>query len=494
MISNKKFFTGLVFASLLGGLIALGGYQLVVDDLASTVKFEQVQPVKFTSNFDTASSTVPEGLNFVSAAEITMPSVVHIRSTYNGPESTTKNPLDEMFREYFGDQFRDRGDSRKGRSSGSGVVISADGYIVTNNHVVDRADDIEVLLNDNRTYPAKIVGTDPTTDLALLKIDEEGLPHLAFGDSDELKIGEWVLAVGNPFEFRSTVTAGIVSQKARNINILRDGQNGQGLQVEAFIQTDAAVNPGNSGGALVDLRGRLVGINTAIATHTGSFEGYSFAVPALLVKKVMDDLLEYGVVQRALLGVSITDVNSQLADDQGLDILTGVYIMGVNEGSAAADAGIEKGDVITEVNGVGVKTVAELQEQIARKRPGDKVEVLFVRGGKQRNVTTTLKNTSGNTKVVETRNSLIIEDATFEDVSVDELKELEIEGGAKITDLGRGKWRDAGVKSGFIITSIDKQRISNVQDLRNKLLNKNGGTLIEGVYPNGEEAFYGIGW
>jgi len=492
MISNRKFLFGVLFASLFGGIIALGGYQLIFEDEEpTTTTFEQVQPVEFTSNFDTAIIAAPQGLNFVTAAEIAMPSVVHIRSTYNGSGQTSRSPLDNMFKEYFGDQFRGRGGPRRGRSSGSGVVISPDGYIVTNNHVIDRADEIEILLNDNRTYPAEIIGTDPTTDLALLKIEAEGLQHMVFGNSDALRIGEWVLAVGNPFEFRSTVTAGIVSQKARNINILRGGGD---LQVEAFIQTDAAVNPGNSGGALVDLKGRLVGINTAIATHTGSFEGYSFAVPASLVKKVMDDLLEYGVVQRALLGVRIRDMSAQLADDQGLDILTGIYIMSVNEGSAAEDAGIEAGDVITEINGIKVRNTSELQEQIARKRPGDKVDVKFIRDGKQSNVTTVLKNTNGTTEVVETRNSVIIEGATFEDISEEEMEDLEIDGGAKIVDLGRGKWKDAGIKEGFIITSIDKQGISNVRDLRNGLLNRRGGTLIEGIYPDGEEAFFGIGW
>ena len=370
------------------------------------------------------------------------------------------------------------------------MIISQDGYIVTNNHVIDQADEIEVLLNDNRSYPAKIVGTDPTTDLALLKVEEKGLPYLSFGNSDNVRIGEWVLAVGNPFEFRSTVTAGIVSQKARNINILR----GSDLSIEAFIQTDAAVNPGNSGGALVDLRGNLVGINTAIATHTGSFEGYSFAVPAALVKKVMDDLLEFGVVQRALLGVSIVDVNAQLAEDQGLDILTGVYIARVNEGSSADDAGIQEGDVIIEVGDVEVKNVSELQEQIARKRPGDKVMVKFMRDGREQTVSTTLKNTMGNTQIVEARNSMVIEGSTFEEVSDEEKEELEIDGGAKLMSLGNGKWKSAGIEEGFIVTNVDKRTINNVQDLRNALLNKSGGTLIEGIYPNGEEAFYGIGW
>ena len=458
-----------------------------------TTSFEQTQPVKFTSNFDTASITVPEGMNFVYAAEVTMPSVgtypFHLTTVQDIVQGTI--PWMICFRDYFGDRFRDRdGEPRRGRSSGSGVIISEDGYIVTNNHVIEHADDIEVLLNDNRSYPAKIIGTDPTTDLALLKVEEDGLPYLSFGNSDDVRIGEWVLAVGNPFEFRSTVTAGIVSQKARNINILR----GRDLSIEAFIQTDAAVNPGNSGGALVDLKGNLVGINTAIATHTGSFEGYSFAVPASLVKKVMDDLLEFGVVQRALLGVSIINVNAQLAEDQGLDILTGVYIARVNEGSSADDAGIEEGDVIIEVGNVPVKNVAELQEQIARKRPGDKVLVRYIRDGKERTVNTTLKNTMGNTGVVASRNTVIIEGATFEDLTTSEMEELDIEGGAKMTDIGTGKWKNAGIEEGFIITNIDKRTIENVQDLRNALLNKSGGTLIEGVYPNGEEAFYGIGW
>jgi len=491
MITNKQFLFGLVFASLFGGLIALGGFHFLYEGEVPNTSTQEAQPVKFTSNYDTASITVPEGLNFVYSAEVTMPSVVHIRSTYSGSGYTSRNPLDEMFRDYFGDRFQDREQpQRRGRSTGSGVIISEDGYIVTNNHVIDNADEIEILLNDNRSYPAKIVGTDPTTDLALLKVEEKSLPFLKFADSDAVRIGEWVLAVGNPFEFRSTVTAGIVSQKARNINILR----GSDLSIEAFIQTDAAVNPGNSGGALVDLKGHLVGINTAIATHTGSYEGYSFAVPASLVKKVMDDLLEFGVVQRALLGVSIVNVNAQLAEDRDLGILEGIFVARVNDGSAADDAGIKEGDVIIEVGGVGVKSVSELQEQIARKRPGDKVLVKYMRDGDTKTVSTTLKNTLGNTQFVEARNSMVIEGATFEDVTDGEKEELEIEGGAKLMEVGTGKWRDAGVNEGFIVTNIDKKSISNVQDLRNALLNKNGGTLIEGVYLDGEEAFYGIGW
>lgn len=469
----------------------MGGFHFLYEGEVPNTSTQEAQPVKFTSNYDTASITVPEGLNFVYSAEVTMPSVVHIRSTYSGSGYTSRNPLDEMFRDYFGDRFQDREQpQRRGRSTGSGVIISEDGYIVTNNHVIDNADEIEILLNDNRSYPAKIVGTDPTTDLALLKVEEKSLPFLKFADSDAVRIGEWVLAVGNPFEFRSTVTAGIVSQKARNINILR----GSDLSIEAFIQTDAAVNPGNSGGALVDLKGHLVGINTAIATHTGSYEGYSFAVPASLVKKVMDDLLEFGVVQRALLGVSIVNVNAQLAEDRDLGILEGIFVARVNDGSAADDAGIKEGDVIIEVGGVGVKSVSELQEQIARKRPGDKVLVKYMRDGDTKTVSTTLKNTLGNTQIVEARNSMVIEGATFEDVTDGEKEELEIEGGAKLMEVGTGKWRDAGVNEGFIVTNIDKKSISNVQDLRNALLNKNGGTLIEGVYLDGEEAFYGIGW
>jgi Do/DeqQ family serine protease len=392
-----------------------------------------------------------------------------------------------MFPDFFGDSREQR--RQPGMSSGSGVIISEDGYIVTNNHVIEDADKIEVTLNDNRIFEAKKIGTDPNTDLALIKVEEEGLPHMSYGNSDDVRIGEWVLAVGNPFNLTSTVTAGIVSAKARNINILR-----RRYGIESFIQTDAAVNPGNSGGALVDLKGRLLGINTAIATPTGTYAGYSFAVPVSIVKKVVEDLKEYGVVQRALLGVEIADVSDPRIQERGVDELSGVYVMSVGEESAADEAGIEEGDVIVAIDNVEVKNVAELQDQVARHRPGDKIEVTFKREGKTKTTNATLKNMMNDTKVVKSANVLSIEGATFTNISEEDKESLEIENGVKITKLGNGKFKAAGIKEGFIITSIDKMEIKDVDDLTQVLRGKRGGILIAGVYPDGEEAYYGLGW
>ena len=289
--------------------------------------------------------TVPEGLNFVTAAQRATPAVVHIKTTYNGYASQYgRQSFSEMFEELFGESAPEGYHDRNMRSSsGSGVVLSADGYIATNYHVVENASTIEVVMQDKRQYEATVVGTDPTTDLAVVKIEAEQLPFVRFGNSDQVRIGQWVLAVGNPFDLTSTVTAGIVSAKGRNINILRSRD---GLSIESFIQTDAVVNPGNSGGALVDLNGDLVGINTAIATNTGSYSGYSFAVPASLVQKVVEDLIDFGQVQRALLGVRIVDVNAEMAEEFLLPEVAGVMIAGVSAGSGADDAGLLTGDVI----------------------------------------------------------------------------------------------------------------------------------------------------
>lgn len=451
--------------------------------------FEDQQNVRFSSYAaDTANYVVPEGLNFVYAAEIATPGVVHIRSKYSStPASSSGTPFDQYFKEFFGE----RGQRMPSRSSGSGVIISDNGYIVTNNHVVDDATEVEVLLNDNRTFEATVVGTDPTTDLALLKIDGKNLPVVKFGHSEGVKVGEWVLAIGNPFEFRSTVTAGIVSAKARNINILRDPNN---MQIESFIQTDAAVNPGNSGGALVNLRGELIGINTAIATQTGMYSGYSFAVPVTLVKKVMNDLKEFGVVQRALLGISILDVSAELAKARGLSVLRGVYVERVTAGSAAEEAGLQSGDVIVAIEGKSVDNVAKLQEFVAVRHPGEKIEVTYIRDNKEKKTRATLKGTMGTTEVVQAKNSFSIEGGTFENLSTEDKRKLKLEGGAKAIDVEDGKWQEAGVRPGFVVTSIDKSTIRNIQDLARVMSNKKGGILIEGVYPDGTEAFYGIGW
>lgn len=488
----------MAFSSIFGGMIALGGYTVLVP--RSGYEFPQNdkenRPVSFTNYvFDSTDFVVPEGLNFVYAAKSATPAVVHIRTVYKGNQGESRNPMDDFFKDYFGDQF-DRGERAPGRGAGSGVIVTSDGYIATNNHVIEGASEIEILLNDNRSFKAEIIGTDPNTDLALLKIDGEGFESMKFGDSENIQIGEWVLAIGNPYEFTSTVTAGIVSAKARNIDILRrygDPQNQ--YKIEAFIQTDAAVNPGNSGGALVNLKGELVGINTAIASPTGSFAGYSFAVPASLVKKVIFDLKDFGAVQRPLLGINIRDVDAALAKEKNLDILKGVWVGGVVENSAADDAGLELGDVIIAIAGKPVKNVAELQEKVALNRPGDKIEVTFIRDGKTKTTDAILKNVQNNTEKIVKERSFDIEGLEVQPVSEVIKKELKIESGVQIKTLKNRKWAEANIKEGFIVTKIDRKPINTVDDLTASLENARGeGLLIEGIYPNGEKSYYGIGW
>jgi len=343
-----------------------------------------------------------------------------------------------------------------------------------------------------------LIGTDPDTDLALIKIDEEQLPYVTFGDSENIQIGEWVLAIGNPFEFRSTVTAGIVSAKARNINILARG--GSNTRIEAFIQTDAAVNPGNSGGALVNLKGQLVGINTAIASPTGAFAGYSFAVPATLVKKVIYDLKDFGAVQRPLLGIQIRDVTAELADAENLNVLKGVFVARVNEGTSAADAGLKEKDVIIAIDGKKVSNVAQLQEQVALNRPGDQIDVTYIREGKTETVKATLKNQFMTTEVVTAssaseKGAYEVSGAKVEPVSDTMKQKLKLDNGVQVRDLDNGKFKEAGIEEGFIITKIDRRPIRTVDDLTASLDAARGeGVLIEGIYPSGEKAYYGLGW
>jgi len=490
-MNKRQYLLGLVFASVMGASLALGGYQLFKDDSKQQYVLESpVAPIEKVNY----TAAIPKELNFVDAAKQVTPGVVHIRSTVEATvTSRSSDPFDQYFRQFFGEQRGGGYQQRPSVGTGSGVIISSDGYIATNNHVIDKATDIEILLNDNRTYKAKLVGVDPTTDLALLKIEEHGLPVVAFADSDVIEVGEWVLAVGNPFEFRSTVTAGIISAKGRNINILR---NSSGNSIESFIQTDAAVNPGNSGGALVDLNGQLVGINTAIATPTGSYAGYSFAVPSNLVKKVVSDLKDFGEVQRALLGINIQSMSSELAEQKNLDVLQGVYVAGVRENSGANEAGIEEGDVIVALNGQRVYKSSELQEKVAVNRPGDQIDVTYLRDGEERTVSVVLKNNMGTTAIVKTSDKTVLfEGATFQDVSKQDMARLRIEGGAKLAILESGVWKDAGIKEGFIVTRIKSQSIDGIATL-SKVLDRlpNGtGVLIEGIYPNGQRAYYAIG-
>jgi serine protease Do len=502
MNNKKQFFLIVMLASFLGGVMSLFGYKYFVTE-KTYESIEKSQRAHFTNYLADTSIVVPDGLNFIYAADVVRPSVVHIRTYYEAKgaaQNLQGSPFDEMLKDYFGDRLNtpdgsDRyNQGRQQEASGSGVILSEDGYIVTNNHVIDRADKIEVVLNDKRSYIAKLIGTDPTTDLSLIKIEEKGLSYVKYGNSDNVKIGEWVLAVGNPFNLTSTVTAGIVSAKARNINILRDKDN---MAIESFIQTDAVVNPGNSGGALVNLKGDLIGINTAIASPTGSYTGYSFAVPVTLVKKVMDDLLKYGQVQRALLGVTILDISAAVAKEKDIHNINGVYVAGVNEGSAAEKAGLKEGDVITHINGILVNSASELQEIVGRNRPGDKVKVSYIRNDKPYEIEATLKNKSGNTDLIKRDDSAVksILGAEFSKPLKQELDKLKLKGGAKVINLAPGKFRDAGIREGFIITRIDKTIVESPEAAQDLLKDSSGeGHLLEGYYPNGEKRYYGIGW
>lgn len=414
------------------------------------------------------------GVDFTTAAENVVPAVVHIKTTYNAPNYT-------LYDFIFGTQPRH---TTPVMSAGSGVIISSDGYIVTNNHVIENAEIIEVILNNRRTLTASLIGRDATTDLALLKVESTNLPHVKYGNSDFIRIGEWVLAVGNPFNLTSTATHGIISAKARNLNILTDN-----LAIESFIQTDAAVNPGNSGGALVNINGELIGINTAIASRTGSFVGYSFAIPVNIVRKVVADLVEFGEVQRAYLGIDVVDIDSKIASELNIKDIEGVYISRLWETGAARLAGIREADIILEVNSHKVNTSSQLLEQLSKYRPGDKVEFLIKRNGFTRHFTATLQNKYGNTELIR---SEIVEklSARFEPITEMDKQRLRITHGVQVSDIYRGILAANGVRKGFIIMFVNKKAINTVSDLKNQLENPDGKIFIEGVYPNGARAYY----
>ncbi len=470
----------------LGGLISfMGARYFYADDKSNT---SQITKPFDQQNIKLANYTENSGLNtdFTNAAEKSVNAVVHIKTTSEQVNNLNYDPFAEWF---YGPQKRQQNYSMEG--SGSGVIISGDGYIVTNNHVVAGADKIEVVLNDRRTYIGEIIGADASTDVALVKIKEVGLPFLSYGNSETVKVGEWALAVGNPFNLESTVTAGIISAKGRS-NILDVNKR----PIESFIQTDAAVNPGNSGGALVNVNGDLIGINTAIASNNGAYQGYSFAVPVNIVKKIVSDLVEFGVVQRAYFGVSIRDLDAKFAADKNVKLLKGIYVNGVTLGGSAEDAGIQEGDVITRVEDVNVGSVSELQEQLSKYRPGDKINIVAVRNNKEMNMAATLKSLDNTTSLIKKseiiKKSMSALGADFEEMSSDELTKFRINNGVKIKKLSTGKLSQVGIKEGFIITSIDKKKVSNIQDINNSLENKTGTILIEGFYPNGARAYYGF--
>jgi len=436
-------------------------------------------------------------LDFTSVSKEVMNSVVHIQSTrkvqtsnqfFNNQQSPFEDMFgDEFFRYFYGvPKQQNPGQSKPEQfdqiGSGSGVIISSNGYIVTNNHVIDQADDIEVTLHNNDSYKAKVIGTDPSTDLALIQIKKDGLPDIHIGNSDQVEVGEWVMAVGNPFNLNSTVTAGIVSAKGRNINIIDDKS-----AIEAFIQTDAAINPGNSGGALVNLNGELIGINTAIASPTGSYAGYGFAIPANIVSKVVEDFMKYGIVQRAYLGIMIRDIDGNLIKDQHLKISEGAFIDSLIEESAAREAGVKAGDVIVGVDGVPILEASNLLEQIGRHRPGDKVSVTVNRSGKELSYNITLANQKGRKKLIPRNQQDVLDvlGAYFENLDKEKADELGVEGGVVVKELSGGILKNqTGIEEGFIITGINNEQISSVDELKKALKHQTGGVMLEGIYEN----------
>lgn len=425
--------------------------------------------------------TNDEGESFVDAAEKTVNTVVHIRTEIVSKGNSYYDFFGSLLEQLYGGQMQVPNNVSVGY--GSGVVISPDGYIVTNNHVVEGASKIEVTFNDKHKRTATIIGNDPSTDLALIKVDAKDLEYLTFADSDQVRVGEWVLAVGNPFNLTSTVTAGIVSAKARNINILGDGST-----IESFIQTDAAINPGNSGGALVNMDGNLVGVNAAIASRTGSYEGYSFAIPSNIVKKVVEDFLQYGALQRAYIGVSIAEITEELAEAKGIEVTSGVYVIDVHENGGAKAAGIKKDDIIISINNITVNSNAQLIGVVGQYRPGDRVKVKLQRNGNIIEKEVTLKNLEGTEEMHRETDSFYNEVLGIKAQALPSSlrSELGINYGLKIVEVKDGIFKQKGITNDFIILSVNHQRVSSENELR-KALNsdRNGKIRIEGINSTG---------
>lgn len=478
-----KQFTKTLGIALLGALLAIGLLEFKNRD-GEKNKSEQVYQSPPTSGqfaiYDTPNGELP---SFTEIAENAVKSVVHVNTEYQ---------MDGYY-DPFAQMFGKPQQGQIARGAGSGVIIGSDGYIVTNNHVIEGADNIYVTTNNNKTYTAKILGTDPATDIALIKIEASDLPAIEFGNSNQAKVGEWVLAVGNPFNLTSTVTAGIISAKSRNINLLRHDQNT--FPIESFIQTDAAVNPGNSGGALINTNGQLIGINTAIASRTGSYTGYSFAVPSRIVQKVSNDIIEFGEVQRALIGVSIQNVNQKIADQLSLEDVNGVLVSGLTPKGAATEAGLLEKDVIVGVNGESISNVPELQEEVSQYRPGDHILVSVLRENKLKEFEVILRNKVGTTDIYkkEDFNASALLQAELVALDKYQLRKYRLNSGIQVLDFTGDKLQSLGVKKGFIITHVDRVPVSSEEEIAQLLLNSEEGILLSGIYPNGQKAYYGLG-
>ena len=454
-------------------------------------------------NAASASPAMPaQPVDLTFAAEKALPAVVHIRYVQNSKVETVEvesDPFSDFFGDFFGSPGRGNGGKQKRQvqtpkreATGSGVIISADGYIVTNNHVVEGADQLTVTLNDNREFSARIIGTDKSTDLALIKIDGKNLPTLPIGDSDKLKVGEWVLAVGNPFNLNSTVTAGIVSAKARSLG---------GNPIESFIQTDAAINQGNSGGALVNTQGELVGINAMLYSQTGSYSGYGFAIPTTIMNKVVADIKQYGSVQRAVMGIKGSDVRIYLdiekekGKEHDLGTNDGIYVDSVEDGGAGSAVGLKSGDVIVAADGRKLTKMAELQELLSGKKPGDKITITYLRNKKKTTATATLKNAQGNTKVMKSAD-LDILGGNFKEITDDQKRQLNINSGLEVIRVNNGALKDAGVAKGFVIQKVNEQIVKSTEDLQKAVkeasTSKDPVLYIQGIYPTGKKAYFAV--
>ncbi len=487
-----KFFFG---ATVVAASALVAGYTAYRVSASSFVAENEPAPLGEERTFVTKAAlpATTNGLqrtDLTAAAEKSVHAVVHIKSTAKGKTAVVRRAPD-IYDFFFGDGMgrQQRVQTQPRVGFGSGVILSDDGYIVTNNHVIDGADEIQVTLNDNRTYPARLVGTDATTDLALVKIDsEDKLPFLSVGDSDNLKIGEWVLAVGNPFNLTSTVTAGIVSAKARSLGVYDGG-------IESFIQTDAAINQGNSGGALVNANGELVGINSVLSSPTGSYAGYGFAIPTSIMTKVVSDLKEFGAVQRAVLGIVGGTVTAELNEKENLGTVDGVYVSDVIEDGAAKAAGIKKGDVVVAFNGKPVKTMPELQETLAKTMPGTKVKVKVVRDKKEKEYDVTLVNVQGNTNVVKNIDIDLL-GASFKPIDEKEKAFFKITYGLKVVDVSEGLFSKYGVKKGVVIQKINGTAVRTIEELQRIVKQANSSTepvlFISGYNAAGQRVFYSV--
>jgi serine protease Do len=482
-IMKAKYFFGSFIMAVLGAVITLFVYTRFIEKGVPVVSQDSSSVDVQNAKALLTSFQMQEGqVDFTYAAEQTIHGVVHVH-TKSMMGAQADNPILEWF---YGDRYSK---PREVSGYGSGVIISEDGYIITNNHVIEGAENVEVTLNDKRTFPAQVVGRDPSTDIALLKVKATDLPFIKYGNSEELKLGEWVLAVGNPFNLTSTVTAGIVSAKGRSLNLLEGD-----YRIESFIQTDAALNMGNSGGALVNTKGLLVGITSAILSPNGAYAGNSFAIPVTIVKKVVDDLKQYGEVQRAIIGVNIRDVNSDDAEKYNLSQVKGVMITGIVENGAAADAGLKTNDVIINFDGVPTNTTAELQEQVGKHRPGDQATITYLRNGKESTMKITMKNVAGNTNVVTAETGTdVVFGARLASLGSSEKNSFEVEYGVKVVEVNDGKFKDLGIRKGYIILNINGKKVNSPSDIRQFTNNESSLKSIGGIQSDGTIFSYQFG-